>query len=120
MILTGYASWSQLKTPFRGADTSAVGTIDRPPRGWPYILLAGCCLLGIFCLSFSSNQQAQAHVAGTVFHAPTLQVELGFQQTYRIGFWTPVFVTVNNGNSTSFSGMLVVSTYAGTPRTSNN
>src|SRR5712664_4240660 len=65
-------------------------------------MLAGCCLILVFCLSLSPVGRASAHGAGSVPHPPTLQVELGFQATYRIGFWTPVFITVNNTNNTSF------------------
>ena len=83
-------------------------------------MVAGCCLILVFCLSLSTGGRASAYGAGSVPRPPTLQVELGFQATYRIGFWTPVFVTVNNTNNISFSGMLSVSTYAGSPRTSND
>ncbi len=82
-------------------------------------MLAGGCLILVFCLSLSPIRRASADAVSSISHPPTLQVELGFQATYRIGFWTPVFITVNNTNNTSFSGMLSVSTYAGSPRTSN-
>ncbi len=77
-------------------------------------------LLLLFCLCLMPAQQAFAYSAGRLSSAPTLQVVLGFQATYRLGFWTPVFVTVNNANNAGFSGMLSVSTYAGSPRTSTN
>ncbi|HJT59073.1 MAG TPA: hypothetical protein VJ761_21380 [Ktedonobacteraceae bacterium] len=83
-----------------------------------HLLLA--VLILVFCLSLVPAQHAFAYSIGKPSPAPTLQVDLGFQDTYRIGFWTPVFVTVNNANNAGFSGMLSVSTYAGTPRTSNN
>ncbi|HEX6483373.1 MAG TPA: hypothetical protein VF043_31390 [Ktedonobacteraceae bacterium] len=99
MIRTGYAPSSQLKTLCK--------------------LLAGCCLILLFCLSLFPARPVSAYGVGNIFHAPTLQVTLGFQQTYRIGFWTPVFVTVNNTNPTNFTGTLSISTYAGSPRTSS-
>ena len=98
MIRTGYPPSSQFKTLCK--------------------LLTGC-LIVVFYLSLFPAGSVSASGTGSIFHAPTLQVELGFQQTYRIGFWTPVFVTVNNTNPTNFTGTLSISTYAGSPRTSN-
>src|SRR5258708_11470605 len=100
MILTGYPPSSQFKPLCK--------------------LLAGCCLIVVLCLSLFPGRTVSAYDTGSFFHAPTLQVELGFQQTYRIGLWTPVFVTVNNTNATNFSGTLSISTYAGSPRTSSS
>ncbi len=85
-----------------------------------WLFLFNGVLFLLFCLSLLPAQQAFAYSAGGRSSPPALQVSLGFQATYRLGFWTPVFVTASNASQAGFSGTLSVSTYAGSPRTSNN
>jgi hypothetical protein len=45
-----------------------------------------------------------------------MQVEVGFDQDYREGYWEPVYVTLNN-NGPNFQGTLTASVFAGQIRT---
>src|SRR5205814_7836537 len=73
-----------------------------------------CCLLLAFAF-LSSPVQASAHTTTSTLTAasgPALQVDVGFEGSFKRGYWTPVFVGVSNGNS-AFAGTLSVSTFSG-------
>ena len=70
-------------------------------------------------VEYSSGCACLSHAAPDVTRLttsnPTLQVDVGFQATYRSGYWTPVHVTLSN-NGADFRGVLSVSTFSGPPR----
>ncbi len=86
----GYA-WLQLKTMLR--------------------LLVGCGLAFIGLLSFSPAQ-ATAHAEDAPARNLTLQLDVGFNSFYRIGYWTPVRVTLSNQGA-DFRGTLAINTSSG-------
>jgi hypothetical protein len=80
-------------------------------------IMAGSCLALAFSALFSPLQ-ALAHDAtkvGTNTISLTLQVDVGFDATFRAGYWTPVHIGMSNGG-VDFAGTLTVSTYSGPPR----
>jgi CheY-like chemotaxis protein len=86
----GYA-WLQLKTILR--------------------LLVCCGLAFIGLLSFSPAQ-ATAHAEDTPARNLTLQLDVGFNSFYRIGYWTPIRVTLSNEGA-DFRGTLAINTFSG-------
>ena len=78
-------------------------------------LLVGCCLaLTVFLLL--SPAQASAHAANMPTSGLTLRLDVGFNSFYRIGYWTPVRVTLGNTGA-DFSGTLAINTFSGLSRT---
>src|SRR5712691_3180262 len=80
-------------------------------------VLMGCFLALALSLLLSQSQAAAYTTANpTVMTAssPTLQVDVGFQATYRSGYWTPVHVVLSN-NGADFKGVLSLSTFSGPP-----
>jgi hypothetical protein len=77
-------------------------------------LLLGCCLALTFFLSCSAPG-ISAYVAHKPVNNLTLKLDVGFNSFYRIGFWTPVRVTLNNIGP-DFSGTLAISTFSGQSR----
>jgi hypothetical protein len=47
-----------------------------------------------------------------------MQADVGYNEDYREGYWTPVYVTLNNG-SAHFHGMLVINVFGGQARATN-
>jgi len=86
----GYA-WPQLKTILR--------------------LLVGCCLAFTGLLSFSPTQ-ATAHAEAAPARILTMQLDVGFNSYYRIGYWTPIRVTLSNQGA-DFRGTLAINTFSG-------
>ncbi len=84
--------------------------------------LRGYCLaLTLFLLLLLSGIQAPAAQAGDPPGSPriyrgglTLQVDVGFNSSYRIGYWTPIRITLNN-QGPDFSGTLAINTVSGQP-----
>ena len=77
-------------------------------------IVVGSCLALAFAF-LSSPVQASAHATTrtlTAASSPTLQVDVGFEGSFKRGYWTPVFVGVSNGDS-AFAGTLSVSTFSG-------
>src|SRR5207253_8256277 len=58
--------------------------------------------------------QASAHALNTPGVGLTLQVDVGFNSFYRIGYWTPVRIKLSNQGG-DFSGTLVINTISGQP-----
>lgn len=79
-------------------------------------LLASICISLIF-FSFLFPAQVSAHTRNSSVVLPTLHIAVGFEDDSRLNYWTPVQVTMNNEGS-NFKGVLSVSTYAGSSRTS--
>src|SRR5579859_7790615 len=69
----------------------------------PVKLALGCCL-AFFLWSGTVHASTPVSLA--------LQVDVGFQATFREGDWTPVQVTIQN-NGANFTGTLAVSTISG-------
>ncbi|HLZ55552.1 MAG TPA: hypothetical protein VKR06_01280, partial [Ktedonosporobacter sp.] len=84
-----YDAWVRLKAPLK--------------------LAIGCCLA-----FFLWPGQLSAHTNTPV--NLTLQVNVGFEATFREGDWTPVQISIQN-NGADFSGTLAVSVVSGTVRT---
>jgi len=78
-------------------------------------LLVGCCLALTFSLLLLAAQ-ASAHVADKPVSTLTLQLDVGFNSFYRIGYWAPVRVTLGNRGA-DFSGTLAINTFSGRART---
>src|SRR5947207_273658 len=82
-------------------------------------IVAGCCLMLAFAF-LSSPVQASAHATTSTLTAassPALQVDVGFEGSFKRGYWTPVYVGVSNGDS-AFVGTLSVNMFSGPPRSS--
>jgi hypothetical protein len=77
-------------------------------------LLVGCWLALTFFLLLSTAQTS-AHVADKPVSNLTLQLDVGFNSFYRIGYWTPVRVTLGNTGA-DFSGTLAINTFSGLSR----
>jgi hypothetical protein len=82
-------------------------------------IVVGCCLVLAFAF-LSSPVQASANTTANM-HAgasgPTLQVDVGFEATFKSEYWTPVYVVVSNGDA-NFAGTLSVSMFSGPPHSS--
>ena len=78
-------------------------------------LLVGCCLTLISFLLLSPAQ-ISAHVADKPVSHLTLQLGVGFNSFYRIGYWTPVRVMLGNTGA-DFSGTLAITTFSSLSRT---
>lgn len=74
-------------------------------------LLVGCGLAFIALLSLSPVQ-ASAHAKGAPARDLTLQLDVGFNSFYRIGYWTPIRVTLSNQGA-DFRGTLAINTFSG-------
>jgi len=77
-------------------------------------LLVGYCLALTFFLLLPAAQ-ISAHVADKSASELTLQLDVGFNSFYRIGYWTPVHVTLGNIVA-DFSGTLAINTFSGLSR----
>jgi uncharacterized membrane protein len=84
------------------------------PRYIIGFLVTGCCLLLLLC-SWFYPAQTSAHAAQTTHttlspsNSVTMQVNVGFDSTYKIGYWTPVSITLNN-HGAAFHGTLSINT----------
>lgn len=78
------------------------------------IALKGCCLtlMLLLFLLLSSAQAPAAHATNQHTAGLTLQVDVGFDSFYRIGYWTPIRITLNN-QGPGFSGTLAINTVSG-------
>src|SRR5258708_13597806 len=81
----------------------------------PLKLRVGCCL-GLTFFLLPSAVQVSAHMAVKPVSDLTLQLDVGFNSSYRMGSWTPVRVTLGNTGA-DFSGMLAINTFSGVSRT---
>src|SRR5712671_4933418 len=72
------------------------------------VILSACCLILILLLS---PVQVSAHVINSHARGLSLQVNVGFNENYRLNFLTPVRVTLNNSGP-DFSGTLSVSIFS--------
>ncbi len=78
-------------------------------------LLAACCLLVLVLLYPSQTAADSIHVGG---QSISLQVSAGFNENYRLNFWTPVQITLNNSGS-DFNGWVSVSTFSSSTRSNS-
>ena len=80
------------------------------------LLLCGFALVAPVLLFLLTATQISAHntqlKAGGTRQDINLQVNMGFQSTYRINYWLPVDVTITN-NGASFAGKLAVKVFTG-------
>jgi hypothetical protein len=77
-------------------------------------ILVGFCLALVISPLFSPLQ-ALAHSAttpATATNGPTLQVDVGYDATFKTGYWTPVHIGISSG-AADFAGTLAVNTYSG-------
>jgi hypothetical protein len=81
------------------------------------LLITGCCLL-LLLWSWFAPTPASAHLAQTrqathsalpVASSVSMQVTVGFDSSYKIGYWTPVRVTLSNQGA-DFHGALSINT----------
>ena len=79
-------------------------------------IMVSSCLALAFSALFSPLQTLthDATREGTNTISLTLQVDVGFDATFRAGYWTPVHIGISNGG-VDFAGTLTVSTYSGPP-----
>jgi hypothetical protein len=70
----------------------------------------------VFFLLTSSSQVSAHSQASTVSSNLSLQVEMGFQSTYRDNYWVPVTIHMSNDGA-AFTGRLTVKAFTGSPRT---
>jgi len=89
---------------FNHAPTKVPGMIDLPPNNAVAAKVALSLALLLLALLFP--MQASAHTRG----GPTLQINVGFEDDSRVGYWTPVEITMSN-NGANFSGTLSATTY---------
>ena len=91
-------------------------------------LLIGCgvalllCLLLVSAQGSSSTHSSTIHpkqVQSTVSGVPTMDVEVGFNSMYRVGYWTPVYVNMSSGRN-SFTGKISISVVTQAARSSIN
>lgn len=83
-------------------------------------LLVGCCVmlvLGGLLFPTPASAQAAAMQDSTAptASAPTMQVTIGFNGKYRIGYWTPIHVSLSTTNA-DFQGTLSVNILTSPPR----
>jgi hypothetical protein len=78
-------------------------------------LLIVCGLLVIVILPLELQQPGIARAASHASKGPGMQVDVGFNEDYREGYWTPVYVTLSNSGS-SFHGTLAATVFAGQQR----
>jgi Protein of unknown function (DUF1355). len=95
-------------------------------HGWPRssitrLLLIGCgllcgsCLLCALLLYYAATIVPQ-DISQTKTLYPALTINAGFNDIYRVGYWTPVHVTLTS-RGTPFTGKLAVQSYTGNSRT---
>src|SRR5215471_21465431 len=65
-------------------------------------------------LFFLLSSAQIAHAANPPAPAIQLQVDVGFSSFYRIGYWTPVQITLSNPGP-GFRGTLAINTFSGQP-----
>src|SRR5215472_7210485 len=118
------------------ADKSAMGAINRPlqacctvhnrgprihrdtclpgrmPTNGPGVRIRIFVALAFAFLLLLLPAQASAHAINSPAVGLTLQVDVGFNSFYRIGYWTPVRVKLSNQGS-DFSGTLAINTISG-------
>src|SRR5438876_7135661 len=85
--------------------------INGPP------LLCGFALIVPILLFLLTTAQVSAHTQAARPNL-SLQVDMGFQATYKEVYWVPVNVHITN-NSTQFTGKLEVKVFTGSPRLRN-
>ena len=79
------------------------------------ILVGSCLALAVSLSLFPLQASASTAITPTtVTNGPTLQVDFGFDATFRTGYWTPVHIGMSNG-SADFAGTLSVSIFSGPP-----
>jgi hypothetical protein len=93
--------------------------MDMPDYHWVALLRRGnkrnifvALAFAFFLLLFPA--QASAHAMNTPAVGLTLQVDVGFNSFYRIGYWTPVRIKLSNQGG-DFSGTLDINTISGQP-----
>jgi uncharacterized membrane protein YhaH (DUF805 family) len=70
-------------------------------------ILAACCLILLLLLS---PARASAHTINSYAGGLSLQINAGFNENYRLNYWTPVRITLNNSGPI-FNGTLNVLTF---------
>ncbi len=89
--------------------------LSRPPCLCGFALLVPILLLLLTAQQVSAhNTQLNTGVTGVVNAAPTLQVDIGFQSTFRANYWVPVNVSITN-HGAQFTGKLTVKVFTGPP-----
>lgn len=86
-----------------------------PQLKFPRAFLAACCLL-LLALLFSA--QASTDTAHAATKSISLQVNVGFNENYRLDFWTPVRLTLKNSGP-DFSGSVSVYTFSSQTRSNS-
>ncbi|MBV9614018.1 MAG: hypothetical protein JO011_00700, partial [Ktedonobacteraceae bacterium] len=89
--------------------------ICRFPFLWSFALLVPVLLSLLTAAQVSAHQQGNT---GGKRYNLSLQVNMGFQSTYRENYWVPVNVNITN-NGSNFTGTLTVTAFTGPPRTRN-
>ncbi len=76
------------------------------------LIISGLLVIAI-SLQPSTSVRAAVHAS-----VPTMQVEVGFDQDFREGYWEPVYVTLTNSGP-NFHGTLTANVFAGQIRTAS-
>ncbi|MBA2395450.1 MAG: hypothetical protein H0V70_22195 [Ktedonobacteraceae bacterium] len=72
-------------------------------------------LLLFFLIAPAAQVSAHSHTKPVISNL-SMQVEMGFQSTYRDNYWVPVIIHINN-NGAAFQGKLSIKVFTGSPRT---
>jgi len=73
-------------------------------------VLFGVCLALLLVTFLLFPAGASAHTRATTSGGPTLQINVGFEDDSRVGYWTPVQITLSNDGA-NFTGTLSATTY---------
>lgn len=79
-------------------------------RGTTRLATMPALCLALILLAFLLPTQASARARTGSSGGPTLQINVGFEDDSRVGYWTPVHITLSN-NGADFSGTLSATTY---------
>lgn len=97
-------------------------------HGWPRssitrLLFVGCglfcviALISVFMVHYATSTGTHTSVKTKTLY-PTINIDAGFDDVYRVGYWTPVRVTVTNPGE-MFTGKLAVQSYSSSYQASN-
>jgi hypothetical protein len=81
----------------------------------PGLILLKLLIMGSLLIILQLHLSTSILAATQASKGPTMQVDVGFNEDYREGYWTPVYVTLNNSGA-NFRGTLSINAFAGQQR----